>query len=155
MLRRPTLRWLIPAVLVVLPLSACSGSGDEVADAPPVEVQAAVDRFLDAVNAHDAEALRQAVNPAVFERIWAGQSFDIDYLAGRMDDFSGRALILEHTNQIAVHKNVTSENTYYVAVAARMTSDDENEPVNGVIVYTVSEFPDRGWLVTKQHNHGM
>jgi len=42
-----------------------------------------------------------------------------------------------------------------VAVTAEMTSDEENVPVNGVIVYTVTEYPERGWLVTSRHNFGM
>ena len=76
---RPWVVLLVVTLWVVALTSCGSGSSaDEGADQVPAEVQAALDRFVAAVNAHDAEALRAAVNSAVFERIWAGQSFDID-----------------------------------------------------------------------------
>ena len=148
---------LLVATLSAVALAGCGSdsSADEADEQVPTEVQAALDRLVAAVNAHDAEALRAAVNPAVFERVWAGQSFDIDYYAGRLQAFQDGVLVLEHFDQIAVHKNVATENTYYIAVTAEMTSDEEPGPVNGIIVYTVTEFPGKGWLVTKVDNTGM
>ena len=148
---------LLTALVTVALIAGCGGT-ESVGAAEgelPADVQAAIDRYVDAVNAQDAEALYEAVNPAVFERVWGGNSYDIEYLMARMDAFRDRVLVAEHLDQISVRKNVATENTYYVAVTAQMTSDDENVPVSGIIVLTVTEYPDRGWLITMEDQTGM
>lgn len=50
---------------------------------------------------------------------------------------------------------VTIQDVYYVAVTTERTDDEIGGTVNGIIVFEVAHYADRGRLTALQHNFGM
>jgi hypothetical protein len=127
-------------------------TGDDTAnesDLPP-EAAAVVDEYFRAINEQDVEAFAAVINPAVYEYVFSGTSFTAESFATRITE----GFALERYEEVAVQLDRTISNTIYVAISA-VRPYVEPIPVNGIMVLEVTEFPDRGWLITQDYRFGL
>ncbi len=117
----------------------------------PVEAAAVVDRYFAALNEHDEEAFLGAINAAVYDYVGLNVSHTAEEIAYTVAKGEFGA---ERIDELAVVLEHTISNTAYVAVSARRP-DVEPNPVNGIMVLELVEYPDRGWLVTLDHRFGL
>lgn len=144
--------------LVLIALPACSSdsaSDESVAAELEPEAAAVLDAYFEAWNNTDPDAFLETVNPAVYQYVFSGTSFSADVMAGRLPLHADDNLSLERFEQIEVKLAATTQDLYYVAVTAERTDDEIGGTVNGIIVFEIAYYPDRGWLVALHHNFGM
>lgn len=134
-------------------LSACGGEGSDgsgEADVPS-EAVSAVDAYIAAMNDSDGDAFLAVVNEAVYAYVFSGTSFAAEGVASGV---SNGDFVMDQGEDIAVKLDHTIANIVYVAISG-VRLNTEPEPVNGIMVLEVQEYPDRGWLITLDHRFGM
>jgi hypothetical protein len=119
------------------------------------EAAAVLDAYFDAWNNTDPEAFLETVNPGVYEYIFGGTSFSAEVTAGRLPLHADDNLSLERFEQIEVKLAGATQDLYYVAATAERTDDEIGGTVNGIIVFEIAYYPERGWLVALHHSFGM
>lgn len=154
------LRGAMVVALVLAVLVPGCGSGESEAepgtDIPP-EAAAVAEAYVQAHKDRDAEAMLAVVNVPVYEyvfsdTVWRGDQLFQSVADG--DTVMDEGRVIETGDEISVQLIHTVSNTVYVAIVATRPNT-EPTPVNGIMVLELSEFPDRGWLVTKDYRHGM
>lgn len=142
------------ATLAVVVLSGCADEGGTATGDEtdlPVEAAAVVDRYFAAMNEHDGEAFLDTVNLAVYEYVSLNTSVPAEAVAFAVSEGD---FIVDRYDEIAVQLEHTVSNTVLVAVSARRPNVEPN-PVHGIMVLELNDYPDRGWLVTRDQRFGM
>ena len=144
-------------IAAVVPGCGDDESGGEVSGDIPPEAAAAAEAYVQALEDRDAEAMLAVVNVAVYEYVFSDTSWGADELAQSVAD--GNSELPEETaievgDDVSVQLIHTVSNTAYVAIVATRPNT-EPTPVNGIMVLELSEFPERGWLVTRDYRHGL
>ena len=145
------MRRLSVALMVVMVVTgACSSESEGDVDTQvPRGAVAAADEYIRALQESDGDGFLAIVNPAVYEYVFSETSWGVDVAQGVADG----EMVVEIGDTIAVHLDHTITNTVYVAVEALRPI--EPTAVNGIMVIEIAEFPDRGWLVTRDYRHGL
>ena len=152
-------RVVIVAMVLAVVIPACGNddSGSEGDGDIPPEAAAAAEAYVQAHKDRDAEAMLAVVNVPVYEYVFSDTSWGADELAQSVADGNtvlSEESVLETGDDVSVQLIHTVSNTVYVAIVATRPNT-EPTPVNGIMVLELSEFPDRGWLVTRDYRHGL
>ena len=144
---------LVIAMVLAVLAPGCGNDDSESegdGDIPP-EAAAAAEEYIRTLNEQDAEGFLAIVNVPVYEYVFSDTSFGADGLALGVAEGD---LVVETGDEVSVELIQTVSNTVYVAIVA-LRPNTEPTPVNGIMVLELSEFPDRGWLVTRDYRHGL
>ena len=128
-------------------------TGDDTANESdlPTEAAAAVDEYFRAINESDAEGFLAIINEPIYEYVFSGKSSEAEGVANKV---AKGEFVVDRYEEVSVQLDHTVTNTAYVAIVA-VRPNIEPTPVNGIMVLELSEFPDRGWLITKDHRFGL
>ncbi|MGI9586454.1 MAG: hypothetical protein ACR2N7_12780, partial [Acidimicrobiia bacterium] len=92
------------------------------------------------------------VNEPIYEYYFGGTV--VGDAASVAQGVADGSMIIETGDDIAVELIHTSTDSALFAVVA-LRPNTEPTPVNGIIVLDLSQYPDRGWLITRDYRHGM
>ena len=146
------LRGVLVAVMVFAVLVPSCGNDDSESDGAsdiPPEAAAAAEEYVRTLQEGDDEGFQAVINPAVYEYVFSDTSSGADAVSP-----AEGGMVVETGDEVSVQLIHTVSNTVYVAIVA-LRPNTEPTPVNGIMVLELSEFPDRGWLVTRDYRHGM
>lgn len=138
-------------IAVVVPGCGDDESGSEGGGDIPPEAAAAAEEYVRTLEEQDGEGFLAIVNVPVYEYVFSDTSFGAEGVAIGVAE---GGMIVETGDDVAVQLIHTISNTVFVSIVATRPNT-EPTPVNGLMVLELSEFPDRGWLVTRDYRHGM